>query len=1653
MKKYYNLQIKMKEKWLLLWLLLILPIWGLSQSSGITIGWNAQVGCTEFISEQGEKPQDNFEVWEEINMGHCVRFCEFSRVKYTVNPGNTTMSSVNWGVAGGTIISTTSNPYEAIIEWGNAGNGAINITIQYANGTQETKSICVEKIDSPKALFAIAGLGGHDVCMNTPVYFDNLSTAGGGTALVSYEWDFGDGSPTSSVYEPMHTYTTGGVKIVKLKVTNQCNCSQEYEMEIHVNIANPIDIACASVVCEGSIETYTANNTCKGKWKVIGGTIINTNGNVLTVQWDQIDPTDGFGYVMYQSECGCPAWTTLKIPVITKEGIIQGPTNVCTEKQYQYSMPRWPTTQVQWDVTGPGAVQASYNAQRNEIFLKFSTLGTYTLFNYYENTLLKCGGRSNPKTILVTAPLIITGGQPEVCVGNNLTFNSNAGGNAVWKVMFNGNVVHTETNVSLSYHFPNAGTYIVTASSPNGGCTGDGVVVQAIPLPPIPSGTILGPEPVCVGVPYTYTINPTNAGYLPIWSVTGGVIQGSNTGNSVTVVFSTGAPGYAISVQNRTTGGLGCLSNKKTRTLPKVNLDSITITAPNTNNTYCPSSSATFVANFNGIIPDDFSWSFASSNFGSLLPHPSNPHAIIVNFNEISSGIYQSKLRLIVKKCGITKVIEKIVILQQLPVISINGGTVCEGSPTIPITVNIPTNITSGMLTFTFPGGATPQQMAITTGGTQTFNVNNDFVNNQNTVISQSLQVALSTPNGCNYIATTAANFNVVPELDVVITPGYYYAICPTSPYSEVLTGNIPSGITGATYQWYKNNAPILGATASTYTISNSTQPSPAGIYYLVVTANGCSSTSQDITVVTLCLDSPPCTISPNPNLNVQAEWTSCNTITATASFVGTPSNFEWKSSPFLQLQPGSTSTTATFIVTKSGVHSVFLTLDFNNCSTQKSVDVTKHYEPDFKASISCNTNGTYNVTLTDTSLLTNITSGQIGYSYTINGGNQQNGQVVTYNNLQPGQQYAFAIKLTGQGAMPDCTFTQNITMPKLPSMQFTVSQTTVCKGEKIILSIPPANFLPNHIYKWKFAGTAFIASGPVTEITFNIFNPNSSLYLEVTTPDNCVFTSNPVNIQVNQANISNSMISGSNLDVCATSTNQPQLTVPYLVAGNPISNYEWMNGNQSVASGPSPVYQPTQSGSYWVILTDAVNGCKDKSSAGSPVSVVIRSTPQVSIVGNSQVCQNNMVTLQGVVTDNNLNYEWTMSYNGGASAMVQTGTSATPVVHTSGPLAVGTYVYTLKVWVATDPSCFGTSSFTVTVNPPPSPPQAQFQLQSCQPYSVLLYVQNPQPGTYNWSNGQTGSSIVVNTGGIYNVIYTAPSGCSSSYSLMVPHSLEDLMWIFPIGCYDLCPRDGFIIGPRGSFDHHEWQYFGNNQQGGGGLINPYWSSQTGSHQLFINHGGCQLTSGTMNMSPSINNPDCPPKDCKLDAFVRSVKREGNTYLLFGQIMNFGTQAITVSLTSANNYGVYAPSSITIPAGGSYQMNPVIFYPGANFPGGADTMQITGANPDCTIKVDAVMGAVNYAKVDTIKTETTATFGLLPNPAKEEVSISYDTGNDKVEALSLYIYDRSGNLQHQQKLQKSKGEVKLKIQHWLQGLYLVSITTTGEALQGKLLKE
>ncbi|SDC96276.1 PKD domain-containing protein [Pedobacter soli] len=91
-------------------------------------------------------------------------------------------------------------------------------------------------------------------CTNLVVKFKNTSVS-----AVGYVWDFGDGSPTSTDFEPQHTYTGSGVNYtVTLTTTNSLGCTNTLALPDFIQIvAPPVATFTVSPGNELSIPNYS----------------------------------------------------------------------------------------------------------------------------------------------------------------------------------------------------------------------------------------------------------------------------------------------------------------------------------------------------------------------------------------------------------------------------------------------------------------------------------------------------------------------------------------------------------------------------------------------------------------------------------------------------------------------------------------------------------------------------------------------------------------------------------------------------------------------------------------------------------------------------------------------------------------------------------------------------------------------------------------------------------------------------------------------------------------------------------------------------------------------------------------------------------------------------------------------------------------------------------------------------------------------------------------------------------------------------------------------------------------------------------------------------------------------------------------------------
>jgi len=158
--------------------------------------------------------------------------CEEEAVQFTdlssVNNGGAIMSwAWNFDDPGSGVLnnSTLQNPEHTFIY---AGTYDVKLIIINVNGCSDTMVNPITIYELPSAAFLA-----DSACFGNETHFTDTSTANSGT-IVTWNWDFGDGTPNSTLQNPVHLYNTPGIYWVTLTVGNSEGCENDTTQEILV---------------------------------------------------------------------------------------------------------------------------------------------------------------------------------------------------------------------------------------------------------------------------------------------------------------------------------------------------------------------------------------------------------------------------------------------------------------------------------------------------------------------------------------------------------------------------------------------------------------------------------------------------------------------------------------------------------------------------------------------------------------------------------------------------------------------------------------------------------------------------------------------------------------------------------------------------------------------------------------------------------------------------------------------------------------------------------------------------------------------------------------------------------------------------------------------------------------------------------------------------------------------------------------------------------------------------------------------------------------------------------------------------------------------------------------------------------------------------
>ncbi|MCK6264676.1 PKD domain-containing protein [Vibrio sp. ZSDE26] len=143
------------------------------------------------------------------------------------NGESTTITSYDWDFGDGNsdLGSTASNTYTA------PGNYTVVLTVTDSNGNDDSDFVVISVTNSDPV--AVASVNPSSVVQGESVSFSSAGSNDSDGSIVSYSWDFGDGS-ASSASNPNHTYGAIGNYTATLTVTDDFGATNSDSVNVSV---------------------------------------------------------------------------------------------------------------------------------------------------------------------------------------------------------------------------------------------------------------------------------------------------------------------------------------------------------------------------------------------------------------------------------------------------------------------------------------------------------------------------------------------------------------------------------------------------------------------------------------------------------------------------------------------------------------------------------------------------------------------------------------------------------------------------------------------------------------------------------------------------------------------------------------------------------------------------------------------------------------------------------------------------------------------------------------------------------------------------------------------------------------------------------------------------------------------------------------------------------------------------------------------------------------------------------------------------------------------------------------------------------------------------------------------------------------------------
>jgi gliding motility-associated-like protein len=504
-------------------------------------------------------------VLNSLDICDTIRLCQNTTYQLTANylspepAENTTINYFFGGMPGISVLSNTpGNSATLIIEivgqTSNLGFHTISVTA-IDNGTPSaatTSNFVIEVMPAPLPSFTFSPAS--PVQVSSPVQFTNTTPPG---SLLT--WNFGDGSPTSTVPSPQHIFNSPGTYDVVLTAMFPNGCITTTTQQVVVMSCSSLAAFTIDNICFGETSTVTFTGTAPAvstfAWNFGSATVVSgSDRGPYELSWSA-PGTYSVGLTVTEPACSTSVTVPVDVYAMPVASIAPFP-QLCEGAQQTLNF------------DGTAGTGATYNWNFGSATVSSgSGAGPYNLLwntpgNYHVSLVVSEHGCTDSTQIAVQVNQIPTADFtiPSTACANdvlNVSYTGSAGASANYTWDFNGgNIISGTGQGPFTVSYASGGSYSITLNVTENGCTSTPFIIP-LSVTSAPQVSISPIPDLCVGG--TGNISFTGiagAGSTFNWNFgTATVISGSGSGPYVLQLNNAGTIPVQLSVTEN-----GCTS-------------------------------------------------------------------------------------------------------------------------------------------------------------------------------------------------------------------------------------------------------------------------------------------------------------------------------------------------------------------------------------------------------------------------------------------------------------------------------------------------------------------------------------------------------------------------------------------------------------------------------------------------------------------------------------------------------------------------------------------------------------------------------------------------------------------------------------------------------------------------------------------------------------------------------------------------------------------------------------------------------------------------------------------------------------------------------------------------------------------------------------